>query len=67
MLDINWFRSSIKVEGEASGTAKIYIRSPYGDYISHILKVTIHPVPPRLKTLTMMLGSEAETSRYFTS
>lgn len=64
MLDINWYRSSIKVEGEASGTAKIYIRSRSWDYISHILQITVHPVPPTLKTMTMMEWSTAETSKW---
>jgi len=65
MLDINWYTSSIKVDGEASGNAKIYVHSQYGDYISHILNITVHPKPPKIRYFDTLIWMEWESSGTF--
>jgi len=64
MTRINWNKSSIRVDGEASGTAKIHIRSPIWDYISHTLIIKVHAKPPREKVFTTIVWWEWESNGY---
>lgn len=58
MFRANYSTSTIRLRGQASGSAKITLYSENADYISHILTIRVFPVAPRLKQLTTIPGKK---------
>lgn len=63
-FEIDYGNSTIRAKWLAVGTATVYIKSRYGDYIRAIMRVTVLPEPPQVYECETPVGTDCQTLWY---
>ncbi|MCH2189245.1 hypothetical protein MK079_05470, partial [Candidatus Gracilibacteria bacterium] len=66
-FEIEYGRSTIRAKGLGVGSAKVYVKSRYGDYIKYIMEVNVLLEPPVVYSCEIPSGVECRTQWYDTA